>query len=106
MVEADRQTGKKISYEDAAELVRNKGGFYDTMLRNGWYMPSKHSELCSLKWMRKVKKFKIYSPKRVDLNLSKQCWNPPPLRDLLDKLENSMMIHMAQPPRPTPDMQR
>ena len=85
---------KKISYEEAGEVVRNKPGFHNLMLRNGWHVPSIHSELCSLKWMKSVRKLKIYCPRRTDRNVEKFCWSPPPLKDLLNKLELAINIHL------------
>ena len=77
------ESKKKFSYEEAGEVVRNKPGFHNLMLRNGWHVPSIHSEICSLKWMRAVRKQKIYCPRRSERNGEKHCWSPPPLKDLL-----------------------
>ena len=76
-------------------MVRNKPGFHSLMLRNGWHVPSIHSEICSLKWMKAVRKLKIYCPRRSDRNNEKHCWSPPPLKVLLHKLETALKVSLA-----------
>ena len=46
----------KITYAEAGKLVRNRPGFYDAMLANNYHLPSKHSNLCTLKFMRAIRK--------------------------------------------------
>ena len=80
------EPNRKISYAEASKCVRNKGNYYSTMQKNEYHMPSKHSSICSLSFMRAARKGIVYIPKRFEVQFHLQCFNPPPRQILLQKL--------------------
>ena len=76
-----------ISASDAAMFIRNKEGFYESLEYFGYHLPSSNSNLCTLEWMWYVKSGAYYCPKEKDLNHEKKCYHPPPIIDLIAKLE-------------------
>lgn len=80
------ESQNKITYAEAGKLVRNRPGYYLAMLKLNYHPPSKHSAICTLKFMRAIRKGQVYCPKKTELNLAKQCYNPPPKSELLSKL--------------------
>ena len=53
-------------------------------------MPSKCSGLCTLEWMWGVLTKACYCPREDDVNRKKKCFAPPPIRDLIAKLESTL----------------
>ena len=65
MVEANN----KISYSELGKNVRNHSTYYDALRANLYHPPSKHSAVCTLSFMRAVRKGTVYCPKRADLKV-------------------------------------
>ena len=77
-----------ISASDAALFIRNREGFYESLEYFGYHLPSLHSSLCTLEWMWYVKAGTYYCPKENALNHEKKCFRPPPIEDMIAKLES------------------
>ena len=60
----------KIPFDEVGKVVRNFNQYYVAMDKLGYSMPSKHSEICSLKWMRSIRKGYVYCPKRTEVQVS------------------------------------
>ena len=59
------------------------------MVRNGWYMPSPKESICTLKFMMKVRKGKIWCPKQSEMR-PRQIPEPPPRQELADAIHESI----------------
>ena len=65
------------------------------MQRAKWALPSKHSALCTLKFMGKVRELVYYCPKVTDVNKDKICLCPPPKDVLMEKLYSHLEPKLA-----------
>ena len=98
MVEAN---GNKVPYAEVGKSVRNHSTYYDALRANLYHPPSKSSAVCTMAFMRAVRKGTVYCPKRAELQVQHQCFNPPP-RDILlrDKLLPALQSFITSRPRP------
>ena len=74
-------------------MVRNRPGYYVAMQKLLYHLPSKHSNITTLGFMRAVRKGQVYCPKKTEINPAKQCFNPPPRATLLGKLLPALEHH-------------
>ena len=81
----------KVSYAVASKYIRQKPQYYEAMGRQGWYMPSLHSALCTLSFMQNVRNGTIYCPKSSDASKSKKCFSIPPKVILMKKLHDNLL---------------
>ena len=94
MVDA-RNTGK-VTYDEVGKVVRNFGGYYVAMGKLGYEMPSKHSEICSLKWMRAIRKGYVYCPKRAQVQVRRfLCYILGQLVEHAQVLESTTLVYIA-----------
>ena len=72
-----------ITYEEASRYIRNKPGLVEALGRDGWLLPSIHSQLCSLEFLDLVRRKVVYCPRRSELTAVKKCFSHPPKSVLL-----------------------
>ena len=85
MVEATNM----ISAAQSAFFIRNRKQFYQSLESTGYRLPSLRAGMVTLEWMWGVKSKAIYCPKEDEVNRHKRCYSPPPIRDLVAKLETT-----------------
>ena len=76
-----------ITASDAAFFCRSREQFYTLLRKQGYKMPSLNCNLSTLEWMYAVRAGHCYCPKDEDINRTKKCYDPPPIKDMISKLE-------------------
>ena len=76
-----------IKVSDVAFFCRTKEQFYILLKEAGYKMPNVNCRLCTLEWMYAVSAGHCYCPKDTDINRAKKCYDPPPIKDMIGKLE-------------------
>ena len=66
-----------ISREQLAQLVRDKRGYYEACVRNGFIMPSFNQRIVTLDFLNGVRAGTIYCPKVGQVADAKLCARPP-----------------------------
>lgn len=66
-----------ISLRELSTFVGNRADFYDTMLRNGFFMPQKNSKAATLSWMYEVFRGHAWCPKQSDIQVARQVAKMP-----------------------------
>ena len=77
------QTKQTLSYDEANMFIRNKPQMHTALGRDGWELPTLNSSLCTLDFMRAVRKRLVYCPKRDEMTIQKKCFSIPPKPVLL-----------------------
>jgi hypothetical protein len=76
-----------ISANTLATLVRNKDHFYKAMKVNGYFIPSKGSQLCTLKFLKAIYHDECHGVLTEDISF-KYCAMPPDAETLIGILQD------------------
>ena len=72
--------------EESEEVeILDKDDLYIVMVKNGWYLPSKSSTMCTATWMKQVVRGEAYCFNFADIRL-RPCPVPPKKEVLLEEL--------------------
>ena len=72
---------KQISVAQAESLVRGKSNYYKALVALGFFLPSLKSTICTLEWLKEVRRGSCYCPRVEELKF-RPCLNPPSVEEL------------------------
>ena len=80
-----------IPWKKAEAMLYDKRTYHGLMVRNGFFMPTMTSSICSLDWMDKVREGKLWIPKDEEVRL-KNCAAAPTKQNVLLEIEKLLKL--------------
>lgn len=81
------QGAHKVTVDEFHKFVHNKKDLYEAVERNGWYLPSRKSNVCTEDYLKNVLMGKTWCPKYEEVRI-RPCPRRPPKKILYDKFEH------------------
>ena len=72
---------KQISVAQAESLIRSKSNYYKALVALGFFLPSEKSAMCTLAWLKEVRKGSCYCPRVEELKMRPRL-SPPSVEEL------------------------